>query len=106
MLSGCFRNQREATVSGPSLPMYIMSIKMILLTGCKSGVMPADSPTVANAEMVSNNKKEIERSGSNMHRRSSPVKIIAIAKLQMTKACCMVPEGNRFPNPFGCFLRG
>ena len=47
-------NHKEATVSGPTLPMYIIKIKTILLAPANLGVIPVDKPTVPKAEVTSN----------------------------------------------------
>lgn len=50
----CFLANANAIVSGPTRPINIRREITIFPIGLKSGVIPKDIPTVANAEITSN----------------------------------------------------
>lgn len=58
--------QRDATVRGPSLPVYITSIESSFAGREREDVIPVESPTVPNALVISKSASESVTEGSRM----------------------------------------
>jgi hypothetical protein len=56
--------QRDAIVSGPRRPIYIIKIEISLLVTQRLGVIPVDSPTVPKALVISKSASINRTSGS------------------------------------------
>jgi len=90
--------QRVATVRGPSLPIYMVSIRVIFDAVDRIGVIPVVRPTVPIAEKHSN---IISRRGIFGSKAVIAV-VTPIAQIRpreiITNARCMIPSGIRLPN--------
>jgi hypothetical protein len=85
---GLAKLQRDTTVSGPRRPIYITSIETIFDPVQRFGVIPVETPTVANALTDSKSKSTKSIFGSSKHKKKVetaiteiPIKAITVAFL-------------------------
>lgn len=95
--SSLFLAHSVAIVSGPSLPMYMVSIIMILDGTVSSGVMPVVSPTVPIAEKHSNITSRSGSAGSRAVTATVTDTVQHKPSEMITNALCMISRGICLP---------
>ena len=93
-----------AMVSGPSLPINMVVIRISFAPAFKSGVIPVDSPTVPKALTVSNSNFIKSSSGSAMHIRKVCTQTTASASMAMRNAWDTTSVGIRRLNALQCLF--
>lgn len=86
MCSPLLKYQSDATVKGPSLPMYIIEIDSSFAPTPKSVVIPVESPTVPKALVTSKSASINEIPGSNIAISHVPADTSATANNVITDA--------------------
>ncbi len=90
----------EAMVRGPSLPIYIIKIETILDPVERSGVMPVERPTVANALVISNRILVRLIPGSKIEIKSDEAIMADKARNAITAAFLNASFGIAYRNAF------
>lgn len=86
MRSPLEKYQSDATVKGPSLPIYIMRMDRSFVPIPTVGVIPVERPTVPKALVTSKSASMIGTCGSSSAMPHVPIATTAIASRVMTAA--------------------
>ena len=87
----------NASVSGPTLPIYIDRIMINFPSAEREAVMPVDNPTVAKAEISSNKSARIFLSLSVIERKKVHIKINSAENIIIAKALFNSSNGIVLP---------